>query len=75
MPDPCQAPGKPGPTRWRVHGMDRQGDLLSGTAWSTPVTKVDTLSSGHVGTFENGNTKAHKRKMELNLKYLSLSAL
>lgn len=50
-------------------------DLLSGIAWSTPVAKVDTLSAGNVGAFENGNSKAHKRKVELNLKYLSLSAL
>lgn len=75
MSDPCQALGKPGPTRWRVHGVDRRGDLLSGTAWSAPVAKVDTLSAGDVGAFENGNSKAHKRKVELNLKYLSLSAL
>ena len=36
---------------------------------------VSTLSFGNTGSFANGNTKAHKRKVEINVKYLSLCTL
>lgn len=72
---PCQAPGKPDPTRSMVYGIDRQESLLCSMAWPVLMAKTGPLCLGKIDSFENGSTKAHKRKMEMNLKYLSLCAL
>lgn len=72
---PCQAPGELDPPRSRVYGINRQGTVLCILAWPVPMAEMGPLCFGKIGSFGNGNTKAHKRKMEMNLKYLSLCAL
>lgn len=72
---PCQAPGKPGPSRSRVYGVDTQGSLFDSITCPVPMTKVGTHSFANTGSVENGNTKAQEKKMEMNLKCLSLCVL